>query len=194
MSYNAVALALLYALKPLMVYNAPADQVHSMYAVNSACLRLEGLAVHALHRHPVPGEYFWDSQQPDVPSTRACHKHWLRNSHLWLYCTCTDHSQSCPLSKPTSKAVFFPWVMTAHTQPVWGYWPGIGQALCSIFNRNTSTASTLLQHLSTLQAIQMHLKQLQYGYSVFKKHDALAVKKGKNNRKKKKANMHQKKS
>lgn len=75
MSYDAVALALLYALKPLMVYNAPADQVHSMYAVNSACLRLGGLAVHALHRHPVPGEYVWDFQQPDVPTTRACHKH-----------------------------------------------------------------------------------------------------------------------
>lgn len=75
MSYDAVALALLYALKPLVVYNAPADQVHSMYAVNSACLRLEGLAVHALHRHPVPREYVWDFQQPDVPTTRACHKH-----------------------------------------------------------------------------------------------------------------------
>lgn len=76
MSYHTVVLAhLLYALKPLMVYNAPADQVHSMCAVNPACLRLVGLAVHALHRHPVPGEGVWDFQQQDVPTTRACLKH-----------------------------------------------------------------------------------------------------------------------
>lgn len=32
-----------------------------------------------------------------------------------FYCTCTVHTQSCPLSKPVSKVFFFPWIMADST-------------------------------------------------------------------------------
>lgn len=115
--YTVALASLLCVLMPHTFYNVPADQMHSMCAVNPACLRVAGLAIHALCSHTVPREYVWGFQQPNRTTTKPCNKHRLRKSDLWFYCRCIDHIHSCILSKPTSKRspLFLCFYQTVHT-------------------------------------------------------------------------------